>query len=157
MTRPSSRRSASTARSCSPTRTSVDTSLDYTGLQPITDTAPAVNYTFNDFGYPDQSFTANDGPQSAPSRPYGSSSTPTTGPPINFETTDIANKANVVFNTPAGFPVAGVGIIGTVDIDTPSTGLATLQFNTFTNANNNVQFIAHPARGRYVLERRLGQ
>ena len=35
---------------------------NYTGLQPITDTTPAVNYTFNDFGYPDQSFSATTGP-----------------------------------------------------------------------------------------------
>ena len=32
------------------------------GLQPINDTAGAVNYTFNDFGYPDPSFSIVDGP-----------------------------------------------------------------------------------------------
>ena len=34
--------------------------LEYTGLQPITDIVPVDNYTFNDFGYPDQSFSAYD-------------------------------------------------------------------------------------------------
>ena len=38
-----------------------NTSLDYTGLQPINDTTPATTYTFNDFA-DDQSFTAQDGP-----------------------------------------------------------------------------------------------
>ena len=37
------------------------TSLNYTGLLPITDTTPAIDYTFNDFA-DDQSFSATDGP-----------------------------------------------------------------------------------------------
>ena len=37
------------------------TQLTYGGVTPITDTTPAVNYTFNDFGYPDQSFSASTG------------------------------------------------------------------------------------------------
>ena len=37
------------------------TSLNYTGLLPINDTTPAIDYTFNDFA-DDQSFAATDGP-----------------------------------------------------------------------------------------------
>ncbi len=80
-----------------------NTSLDYTGLQPINDTAPATLYTFNDFA-DDQSFTAQDGPPVLGFATLQFVNTPVSAPPT-FETTNIANKTNVVFNTPFdGYP-----------------------------------------------------
>src|SRR5208337_3075358 len=122
-----------------------DTSLFYTGLQPITDTTPAVNYTFNDFGYPDQSFSATDGPVISGFQTLEFTNTPTPPTPLNFETTDIANKNFVTFNTPplvAG--VAGLGVIGTVNVPIASDGLLSLTFNTPTGGDNNVSFVNTP-------------
>ncbi len=120
----------------------IDTGLDYTGLQPINDTAPATLYTFNDLGYPDQSFSATDG--GAGTMVF--TSTPTPATPTNFETTTISNKTNVVFNTPSIIPIfPGDGLNGVVDLPTASTGLASLTFNTNTNADNAVSFLATPA------------
>ena len=128
--------------------TELTTSLDYTGLQPITDTAPAVLYTFNDFGFPDQSFSATfPGTLIPGSIEFANIPTPAT--PLNFETTDITSKENVVFNTPT--PVAGQpgnGVFGLVNIPTAYTGafaLATLTFNTSTGNTNTVDFTATPA------------
>ena len=128
--------------------TGPQTSLDYTGLQPITDTAPAVLYTFNDFGFPDQSFSATfPGTLIPGSIQFANIPTPAT--PLNFETTDITSKENVVFNTPV--PVTGQpgnGVFGLVNIPTAYTGafaLATLTFNTSTGNTNTVDFVATPA------------
>jgi Bacterial Ig-like domain len=110
-----------------------DTSLNYTGLQPIDDTAPAVFYTFNDFA-DDQSFTAQDGPPVLGFDTIQFVNTPAIPSPPTFETTNIANKNFVDFNTPGGGP----GIIGVVDITTPSTGLLALTFNLLTNGDNTV-------------------
>jgi hypothetical protein len=121
------------------------TSLDYTGLQPITDTAPATLYTFNDFGFPDQSFSATvPGTLLPGSLEFANIPTPAT--PLNFETTDVLNKINVVFNTPT--PVSGQpgnGAFGLVNIPTASAGLATLTFNVSTGNDNTVDFVATPA------------
>jgi len=121
------------------------TSLWYTGLSPIVDTTPAVNYTFNDFGYPDQSFSATTGPVITGFQTLEFASTPTPPSPTNFETTDIANKNFVTFNTPAAIPgVAGPGIIGVVNVPTPSAGLLSLTFNTPSGGDNNVSFVSTP-------------
>jgi len=131
--------------------TGPQTSLDYTGLQPITDTTPATLYTFNDFGYPDQSFSASFPGTLIPLVPDSIefANVPTPSTPLNFETTDILNKINVVFNTPAliaGQP--GNGVFGLVNIPTAYVGpfgLASLTFNTSTGNDNTVDFIATPA------------
>ena len=73
-------------------------------------------------------------------------STPTVPTPTNFETTAIANKSFVNFNTPPEFPgIAGPGLIGTVNIPTASTGLLSLTFDTPTAGDNNVAFVNTPA------------
>ena len=99
--------------------------MTYSGLSPITDTTPSVLYTFNDFGYPDQSFSATDGTPIGVLNTLQFTSTPTPPSPLNFETTTVANKTNIVFNTP---PQAGVaaGVNSLVNITTPSTGLSSL-------------------------------
>ena len=125
--------------------TGPQTSLDYTGLQPITDTAPATLYTFNDFGFPDQSFSATVPGTLLPGS-LELANIPTPASPLNFETTDVLNKVNVVFNTPT--PVAGqpgTGVFGLVNIPTASAGLSTLTFNVSTGNNNTVDFVATPA------------
>ena len=119
--------------------TATGTSLDYTGLQPINDTTPAVNYTFNDFGNPDQSFSATNGPTVMGFDTVQFTNTPTPPTPLNFETTTVANKTNIVFNT-----TTAAGITGTVNIPTPSTGLATMTFNTPTGGDNAVSFVNTP-------------
>jgi hypothetical protein len=122
-----------------------NTSLDYTGLQPITDTSPAVDYTFNDFGYPDQSFSATTGPIVGGLQTIEFANTPTPPTPLNFETTDIANKNFVTFNTPPAVPnVPNNGLIGTVNIPVPSDGLTSLTFNTPNGGTNNVAFVNTP-------------
>ena len=78
--------------------TAIATSLDYTGIQPITDTTPATLYTFNDIA-DDQSFTATDGPTVLGFNTIQFANTPAPTPPT-FETTNVANKTNIVFNTP---------------------------------------------------------
>ena len=73
-------------------------------------------------------------------------STPTPAAPLNFETTTIANKTNVVFNTPpqvAG--VAGPGFSASVDIPTAATGLQTLTINTPDNGGNEVALAELPS------------
>ena len=107
---------------------STATGLDYTGLLPINDTTPAVDYTFNDFA-DDQSFTASDGPAVMGFNTIQFANTPSTPPPT-FETTNVANKTNITFNTTV--PIAGIN--GVVNIPMASTGLATLTFNTPTRA-----------------------
>ena len=122
--------------------TGIASSLDYTGLQPITDTTPAVTYTFNDFA-DDQSFTATS--STVPGfDTVQFANTPVLGTPPTFETTNVANKTNIVFNTPTGTFSGEAGIIGVVNVPTPSTGLAALAFNTPTNSDNTVAFDATP-------------
>ena len=63
-------------------------------------------------------------------------------PPPTFETTNVANKTNIVFNASApDHPPASIGI---VDIPVPSTGLATLTFNTNNAGDNTVSFLNTP-------------
>jgi large repetitive protein len=114
-----------------------ETTVNYTGLLPINDTAGAVDYVFNDFA-DDNSFTASDGLTVLGFDTIQFVNTPAIPPPT-FETTNVANKTNITFNT-----TAGVGLIGVVNITTPSTGLATLTFNTITNGKNEVSFINTP-------------
>jgi hypothetical protein len=128
-----------------------DTYLEYTGLAPIFDIVPVNNYTFNDFGSPDQSFVAlNGGSYTAP----GTSDT--VGQTIvfqsepsnafsDFESTTIANKTGVTFNAPPANPMdPSPGLDGGVNIPAPSDGLQFLQFNTPTTGSNAVYFTAVP-------------
>jgi hypothetical protein len=118
----------------------IATSLWYTGLQPIDDTTPAANYTFNDLAS-DQSFTASDGPMVLGFNTIQFANTPATPPPT-FETTNVANKTNIVFNTPsAGTPLA---ITGVINIPTAAAGLQSLQFNV-GNGNDQVTVTATPS------------
>jgi hypothetical protein len=110
------------------------TGLSYTGLLPINDTASAVTYTFNDFA-DDQSFLAQNGPVVLGFNTVQFVNTPATPPPT-FETTNVANKTNIIFNT----TTTTAGVNGVVDITTASTGLATLAFNTKTGNDNEVSF-----------------
>lgn len=115
------------------------TSLIYTGLQPINDTTPAVLYTFNDMA-DDQSFTVQNGPLVLGLNTVQFVNTPAV-PPATFETTSIANKTNVVFNT----TTTTAGVTGRIDIATASTGLASLAFNTITGQDNTVSLVNTPA------------
>jgi hypothetical protein len=122
------------------------TSLWYTGLQPINDTTPATLYTFNDFAN-DPSFTATSGSVTDPSGTFDTiqfANTPPVPPPT-FETTNVANKTNIVFNTEPFVPgMPSLGIISVVNIPTASTGLATLTFNTPTPLDNTTSFLNEP-------------
>jgi hypothetical protein len=119
----------------------VNTGLNYTGLLPINDTTPADTYTFNDFA-DDNSFSAFGAGKGAPVvdgfQTIQFVNTPLVPPPT-FETTNIANKTNVIFNTNTA-----AGITGVVNIDTPSTLLANLTFNTLTDGDNTVRFTNTP-------------
>ncbi len=67
--------------------------------------------------------------------------TPATPPPT-FETTTVANKTNIVFNTPSiNAPLA---ITGVVNLPTASTGLSSLTFSTPNNGDETVSFLATP-------------
>ncbi len=130
--------------------TTSTTGIVYTGLQPLLDTTPALSYTFNDFGYPDQSFEATyPGTLPGGANSIEFTSIPTPATPTNFETTDVSNKVAITFNTPAEFPgLPGNGLFGLVDLPTVYTGifgLTHLTFNTPTGADNTVKFEATPA------------
>ncbi|MGA2497783.1 MAG: FG-GAP-like repeat-containing protein, partial [Tepidisphaeraceae bacterium] len=114
------------------------TRLNYTGLQPINDTVPALNYTFNDFA-DDQSFTLQNGPVVLGLNTVQFVNTPAVPPPT-FETTNIANKAFVVFNT----TTTTNGLNGIVNITTPSTGLLSLTVNTPASQDHAVSFLNTP-------------
>jgi hypothetical protein len=129
------------------------TSIDYTGIQTISDSAPVTLYTFNDFGWPDQSFSATIavGPLAffgdRELAPLEFASIPTPASPLNFATTDIFNKVHVVFNTPV--PVTGQpgdGLYGLVNIPTAPEGMTSLTFNVSTGNNNTVEFLATPSK-----------
>jgi len=120
----------------------INTGLDYTGLAPINDTAPAVLYTFNDFA-DDQSFTVSSGTALGLDT-IQFANTPATPPPT-FETTNVANKANIVFNTPfTGTPLAITGVVNIPTTTTGVTALASLTFNTDNNGDKTVSFVATP-------------
>ncbi len=119
------------------------TGLNYTGLLPINDTTPAVDYTFNDFA-DDQSFTAQNGPTVLGFDTIQFVNTPAVQPPT-FETTNVANKTNIVFNT-----TTTAGVNGIVNITTPSTGLASLAFNMSPN-NDVVNLNALPGGIAFLL------
>ena len=122
--------------------TSVATTLWYTGLQPINDTTPATTYTFNDFA-DDQSFTAADGPTVLGLNTIQFANTPADLSAPTFETTNVANKTNIVFNTPN----AALGIDGLINIPTASTGLSptgSLAFNVTTSGDSVANIEATP-------------
>lgn len=114
------------------------TKVAYSGLQPINDTTPALTYTFNDFA-DDNSFTALSGPVISGFDSLEFLNTPATGP-ATFETTNIANKTNVIFNTNQT-----LGLTAVVNIPTASAGLSTLTFNALTNSENDITISALPA------------
>jgi hypothetical protein len=119
--------------------------LDFSGLQSIDDTTAATEYSFNDEGYPDQSFAATNGTPVLGLNTIQLASTPTPSTPVNFATTTIANKTDILLNAPALSPgVPSNGLDGTVDIPTASTGLASLTFGTPTGGANHVSFVATP-------------
>ena len=123
-----------------------NTYLEYTGLQPIYDIVASAKYTFNDYGSPDQSFTAvNGGPFLTASQGVVFASTPIVpGTPL-FETTYIANKGDVVFNTPTCYTTSP--LVGLVNIPDPSDGLYSLKFNVTDNGPDIVSFINVPFIG----------
>src|SRR5262249_1770698 len=96
--------------------------MTYTGLTPINDTATATNYTFNDNVAGDQSFHAVDGPLVLGFQTLQFSSSALTP---QFETTNVANKTNVTFNTTTSTSVDGL-----VDVSKTANGLTNLTFNT---------------------------
>jgi hypothetical protein len=111
------------------------TGLSYTGLLPINDTAPAVTYTFNDFA-DDQSFLLQNGPVVMGFNTLQFVNTPAIPPPT-FETTNVANKTNVIFNT----TTTTAGVNGVVNVTAPTpTGLTTLTIHTLTGNDNQVSF-----------------
>ena len=119
------------------------TSINYTGLLPINDTTPAIDYTFNDFA-DDQSFSAASSTVTDPSGTFDSvefANTPIVPPPT-FETTDIANKNFVTFN--ANNPGSSAGLTGVVNVPTASDGLLSLTFNTLNAGDNTVSFVNTP-------------
>jgi hypothetical protein len=121
------------------------TGVAYTGLQPINDSVAATLYTFNDLGYPDPSFTIGNGPPLDGASSLLFLSTPAPPGPLEFETTTIANKASVVFNTPpqvAG--VAGPGVIGHVELPAAPAGLTSLSVNTPDAGDNTVAWTELP-------------
>ena len=146
--RPSSRRSASTARSSSPIRPGIALPVSiYTGLQPITDTTPAVNYTFNDFGDPDQSFSATSKTVTDPSGTSTRSSSPTRPrrhSAAQLRDDEYRQQELRVQHAARVPPISDNGVIGTVNIPTPSTGLLSLTFNTPTDGTDTVSFVNTP-------------
>ncbi|HZZ42239.1 MAG TPA: hypothetical protein VFE58_04835 [Tepidisphaeraceae bacterium] len=114
------------------------TMITYTGLQPITDTVPVSIYTFNDAAT-DPSFTAQNGPVVSGFNTIEFVNTPT-APPPTFETTDVSNKASIIFNA-----ITDQGLNGVVDISVPSDGLTSLTFNTPNSHEDAVHFLNTPS------------
>jgi large repetitive protein len=113
------------------------TPLVYSNLSPITDTSPAVDYLFSDFGA-DGSFTATTGPVAGGFQTIQFQSTPFEGAG-EFETTDIANKNFVTFDVEST-----LGMSAVVNIPTPSTGLLSMTYNTSTSGENTQTFTNTP-------------
>ena len=112
--------------------------LTYSGLSPINDTVPVTNYTFNDLAS-DESFIVQNGPTVSGYSTLQFVNTPAVPPPT-FETTNIANKTNVVLAAAGAASVVN----GTVNITAASTGLATLGFYLPTGQDNQVAFVNTP-------------
>ena len=113
------------------------TSLNYTGLLPITDTTPAIDYTFNDFA-DDQSFSATDGPIVLASR---RSSSPTRRHPAADLRDDRHRQQELRdFNTPG--PTGGHH--RSRQRPDRLDGLLSLTFNTPTGGDNTVSFVNTP-------------
>jgi hypothetical protein len=115
-----------------------DSEIQYTGLQPIEDVTPADTYTFIDNG-DDQSFSMTDGGTYDGAQTIQIANTPTSGT-VSFETTNFANKTNVVID----LPNQNSAVLGNIDIPTPSTGLASLTVNFENSDDNLVNVIALP-------------
>ena len=64
-------------------------------------------------------------------------------PPPTFETTNIANKTNVVFSEPVALSVVN----GTVNITAASTGLTTLAFELPTGQDDHGPSFVHTPSG----------
>ena len=109
------------------------TSLSYSGLQPINDTVPATNFTFNT-GPGNQSFQVVDGPIV---RGFVTTQISSTSTPVGFERVNFANKGNVVIQSQAGNDAIAV------NNPTTATGLLTLQINT-GDGNDVVDVMATP-------------
>ncbi|HEY1685258.1 MAG TPA: hypothetical protein VGG19_10880 [Tepidisphaeraceae bacterium] len=111
--------------------------IDYSGLQPITDTVPASIYTLNDTGT-DQSFSLTDGAggsmvfANTPSNP----STPT------FESNTFSNKTVVTINVPNQ---NGVGFDAVINAPTAATGLTILTVNVSANGTDQINVQAIPS------------
>ena len=120
-------------------------SVNYSGVQQNTDFTPAVNYTFDDFGFFDQSFTATNGQPQLGLATIQFQSTPTPASSSNFATTTLALKQNITFVTPLDLGLVSYGLDGLVNVPTPPASLQSLTINTTTNAQNQVNFIAEPA------------
>jgi hypothetical protein len=118
-----------------------DTELEYSGIQPITDTVPAFTYTFDDTAT-DQSFTATNGPTVGGFDTIQFTNTPSNPSTATFETTTVANKGTIIFNAPNQ---GNTGLTGTIDIPIASTGLTTLGFNIYANSGNQIAVTALPA------------
>ena len=90
----------------------------YSNLTPITDTTPAVNYTFNAFPSGADNISISDGPviSGYQTMQIGDGGT-------YFETTDIANKTSVTFN------LENYGSVVTVNNPTLATGMTSFTIN----------------------------
>jgi hypothetical protein len=113
------------------------TELTYADLTPITDTTPAIDYTFNDFATPDPSFSITTGPVVSGFQTMELSNLAT---PATFETTDIANKNFVIFNgaTPS------VDYLASIDLPLASTGLLSLTVNTTAGLDDQINVVNTP-------------
>jgi hypothetical protein len=122
----------------------ISSGLTYSGLQPIDDTVPAINYSFEDGASPDPSFLAHDGPTVGGFQSIQFVSTPTPSSPPGYETTSVANKTNITFGIPQQFFSVVAGVRGVVDIPVASSGLATLTFGAITSGTNTISFVNSP-------------
>ena len=147
MIRASSRRSASTARSTSTTareRSTASRASTTPACSPITDTTPAINYTFNDFGYPDQSFSATTGPidRRLPDPRVRQHADATAA-----ELRDDRHRQQELRRPSTRRPDPGVPGTASSARSTsrlPPTGCSSLTFNTPTGGDNNVSFVNTP-------------
>jgi hypothetical protein len=112
--------------------------LDFTGLQPIDDTVPAANFTFNS-GPGAQSFQVIDGPTL---KGFSTTEIVSTATPPGFELVDFANKSSVVVQTQAGNDTV------VVNNPTAATGLVSFQINTGAG-NDQVTVTSTPPIGAF--------
>lgn len=111
--------------------------INYSGLQPITDSVPASIYTLNDTGT-DQSFSLTDGAGGT----MVFANTPTSSLTPKFESSTFSNKSNVIIDVPNQ---NGVGLDGLIDAPTIETGLTSLTVNISANGTNQLNVEAVPS------------